>query len=90
MREIVLFVEDFAHRQFGQGCDAPDRKCDRDRYKRRLIEAIRGTGVTPSLGGVEYAEDMVRKMDVERAKQADRSFARFVDDLRRAFWRWKS
>ena len=70
---------------FGQGCDAPDRKCDRDRYKRRLIKAIRGTGVTPSLGGIEYAEDIVRKMDVERAKQADKSFARFVDDLRTTF-----
>lgn len=70
---------------FGQGCDAPDQKCDRDRYKRRLIEAIRGTGVTPSLGGIEYAEDIVRKMDVERARKADKSFARFVDDLRMTF-----
>lgn len=67
---------------FGQGCDAPDRKCDRDRYKQRLVEAIRGTGVTPSVGGIEYAEDIVRKMDFDRAMQADRSFARFVDGLR--------
>ncbi len=75
---------------FGQGCDAPDQKCDRDRYKQRLIEAIRGTGVTPSVGGIEYAEDIVRKMDVERAMQADRSFARFVDGLRTTFQSWRS
>ncbi len=24
---------------FGRGCDAPDQKCDRGRYKQRLIEA---------------------------------------------------
>jgi hypothetical protein len=40
---------------FGEGCDAPDLKCSRDRYKSRLIEAIRGTGVTPNLGGLEFA-----------------------------------
>lgn len=75
---------------FGQGCDAPDRKCDRDRYKQRLVEAIRGTGVTPSVGGIEYAEDIVRAMDVDRAMQADRSFARFVDGLRAELQSWSS
>ena len=30
----------------GQGCDAPDQKCDRHRYKQRLkIEAVRDAGV---------------------------------------------
>ena len=66
----------------GQGCDAPDRKCDRARYKQRLMETVRDAGVTPILGGLEYAEDIVRHMDIDRAARADRSFARFVDDLR--------
>lgn len=66
----------------GQGCDAPDRKCDRARYKQLLIEAVHDAGVTPILGGLEYAEDIVRNMDIDRAARADRSFERFVDDLR--------
>ena len=74
---------------FGRGCDAPDRKCDRDLYKQRLAEAIHATGITPILGGIEFAEDIVRAMDVERAMRADRSLERFVDDLRAAFRRWR-
>jgi Domain of unknown function (DUF4276) len=70
---------------FGRGCDAPDLKCSRDRYKQRLIEAIHATGVTPSLGGIEFAEDIIQHMDIDRAAQADRSFQRFVDDPLRAF-----
>ena len=67
---------------FGRGCDAPDLKCSRDRYKQLLIEAIYAAGVTPSLGGIEFAEDIIQLMDIDRAAQADRSFQRFVEDLR--------
>ena len=74
---------------FGQGCDAPDQKCSRDRYKQLLVRAIREAGVNPSLGGIEYAEDIVRRMDVDRAARADRSFKRFVDDVRAAFRKWR-
>ena len=70
---------------FGRGCDAPDLKCSRDRYKQRLIKAIYAAGVTPSLGGTEFAENIIGHMDMDRAAQADRSFQRFVDDLRRTF-----
>ncbi len=74
---------------FGRGCDAPDRKCDRDLYKRRLVEAIRATGIMPSLGGIEFAEDIVRQMDMERAMRLDRSFRRFIDDLRGTLKHWQ-
>ena len=77
-------------RVFGKGCDAPDRKCSRDLYKQRLIQAIHATGITPSLGGIEFAEDIVQHMDVERAMRADRSLERFVVELRSAFRRWQS
>ena len=73
----------------GHGCDAPDQKCDRGRYKKRLIDAVRDAGVTPILGGLEYAEDIVSAMDVSRAAQADRSFARFVDGLAGVFRGWR-
>ena len=48
---------------FGKGCDAPDQKCDRNRYKQRLIEAIHATGTIPILGGIEYAEDIVQQIN---------------------------
>lgn len=74
----------------GRGCDAPDRKCDRDRYKQRLIEAVRDAGAIPILSGLEHAEDIVRRMDVERTTRADRSFKRFVEDLRATFRGWRA
>ena len=69
----------------GQGCNAPDRKCNRAQYKQRLIEAVHNAGVTPILGGLEYAEDIIQHMNLDRAARADRAFARFVDELRTAF-----
>ena len=74
---------------FGKGCDAPDQKCDRDRYKRRLIEAIHATGTRPTLGGIEYAEDIMQEMDINRATQVDKSFRHFVEQLRSTFQGWQ-
>jgi len=68
----------------GHGCRAPDRKCARDRYKQMLIEAILKAGVTPNLGGIEFAEDIVQAMDLDRAAGADPSLQGFLDDLRGA------
>lgn len=73
---------------FGRGCDAPDRKCDRGRYKHQLFQAVNATGVAPQLGGIEYAEEIIRHMDIEGAARADPSFRRFVNDLRRVFQQW--
>ena len=70
---------------FGKGCDAPDQKCQRDRYKELLRQAIQAAGKTHAFGGIEYAEDLVAKMDLDRAARADRSLKRFLGDLRRAF-----
>ena len=75
---------------FGRGCDAPDQKCDRGRYKHQLSEAIRATNVVPRLGGIEYAEDIVQHMDIDRAAASDPSLRRFVDELRRIFGQWRS
>ena len=89
--ERWLLLDGAAFRKvFGRGCDAPDRKCGRDLYKQRLIQAIHAAGITPTLGGIEFAEDIVQHMDVERAVRADRSLERFVDELRSAFRRWQS
>lgn len=74
---------------FGRGCQAPDRKCSRNRYKEFLIEAIRAAGGTPIFGGIEYAESILRHMDLDRAARADDAFQRFVADLRSAFRGWE-
>ena len=73
---------------FGHGCEAPDRKCSRNRYKDLLIAAIRAAGSTPLLGGIEYAKEIIRNMDIERAASADASLRSFVDDLRATFRSW--
>ena len=41
-------------------------------------------GVVPSLGGIEFADDILAAMDLERAAKADPSLRRFLDDLRQA------
>lgn len=74
---------------FGKGCSPPDQKCERNRYKECLVEAILSTGISPILGGTEYAEDIVREMNIDRCTRADRSFRRFVDELQNKFRRWK-
>ena len=76
-------------RVFGRGCEAPDSKCERDRYKRLLNEAIHAAGVASSLGGMEFAEDVAHEIDLARAARADRSFARFVDALDAVFREWR-
>lgn len=67
---------------FGVGCDAPDRKCDRDRYKQLLGEQVAASGTPAVFGGIEYAQELMESLDIERAATADRSFARFVGELR--------
>jgi hypothetical protein len=69
----------------GQGCHAPDQKCARDRYKELLIRTVLNAGIQPITGGTEFAVDIVRAMDLERAARADVSLKRFLDDLRTAF-----
>lgn len=70
-------------RAVGQGCRAPDRKCDRERYKDFLTDAVVAAGVDPYAGGLEYAADIVEHLDMRRAS-GDQSFRRFVESLRRA------
>ena len=73
---------------FGKGCKAPDQKCERGRYKHLLSEAIQATGIVPPLGGMEYAEDIVKAMDMEQMEQANASLGRFLKELRSVFKKW--
>lgn len=69
----------------GRGCQAPDHKCDRGRYKKLLIEAVREAGVTPLLGGIEHADDIVAFMDLERMEASDDSLGKLISELRSIF-----
>jgi len=74
----------------GRGCQAPNAKCERDRYKRLLREAVSATGVTTLLGGLEYAEDLVKEFDLKRARHVDKAFDRAVGGLSSVLNRWVS
>lgn len=66
---------------FGRGCVSPDHKCERQRYKKMLIESIRNANIIPSIGGIEFAEDIVAKMNIDRVSRSDQSFNHFLQEL---------
>lgn len=74
----------------GRGCQAPDYKCERDRYKELLARAVRDAGVTPLLGGIEHFEDIVNAMDLDRMETADKSLGCLVGELRGVFRSWQA
>ena len=89
--ERWLLLDGAAFREVvGLGCDAPDQKCERERYKRLLIDAIYSAGITPVLGGIEFAESIAERMNLDRAAQADRSLQRFIAAIRQTFRQWQS
>jgi hypothetical protein len=56
-------------------------KCERSFYKQMLSNAIAQAGHPKTLGGKEFAEDLVRAMDSYRAGQNEPSLGRFLRDL---------
>lgn len=73
----------------GKGCSAPGQKCERNLYKRLLIEAVRQTGINPPLGGIEYAEELVNAMDLERLERTEESLGKLLKSLRKQFQVWQ-
>jgi hypothetical protein len=72
----------------GKGCNAPDKKCSRDRYKKFLLEAMRDAGIVPPLGGMEYARDIVNAMNLQSMEQANASFGKFLKNMQNIFRKW--
>lgn len=88
--ERWLLLDSAAFKEvLGRGCEAPDMKCRRDRYKQLLANAVRDAGVRPLLGGMEYSNDIIGRIDLERAAQHDDSFGRCLKELRRFFKQWR-
>ena len=73
---------------FGKGCDAPDYKCERDKYKNLLLKSIEDTGIDTYIGGIEYFEDIVKAMDFERMENLDDTLSIFLRNVRSIFKKW--
>ena len=58
------------------------KKCARDYYKDTLAKVVRKAGHPATLGGIEFAQEPVERMDLYRAGKNERSLKSFVDDLR--------
>jgi len=58
------------------------KKCARDYYKDALAKLVRRAGHPATLGGIEFAQELVERMNLYRAGKNERSLKAFVDDLR--------
>lgn len=74
---------------YGKGCSAPDHKCERDRYKKMLLNAIYQATMTAPIDGIERVEELVTAMDLQRIAQNDKSVQRFLNALQRYFRTWQ-
>jgi len=72
----------------GVGCEAPKFKCERGRYKLLLSNAVRQAGIKPLLGGLEFAEDIIKEMDLKTAQRKDKSIKRTISEIERFLKRW--
>lgn len=77
-----LVDPDSFHKVVGYRPDVGSEKCERGHYKRLLRTAVQEGGHPPTLGGVEFASELVEKMNFYRASKNDASFKAFLDDLR--------
>ena len=64
---------------------AERRRCERERYKRILAQAVRDGGHPAILGGIEFAKELADSIDFYRAGRAEPSFKQFVSDAVSAF-----
>lgn len=58
------------------------KKCVRNYYKDALARVVSKAGHPATLRGIEFAQELVERMDLYRAGKNDRSLKVFVDDLR--------
>ncbi len=56
------------------------KKCARDYYKAILSKTLIEAGYPPTLGGIEFAREIVQAMDLYRASKVDGSLKHFLDD----------
>jgi len=90
MRSVSWMLLDAAafRKVVGAPCKVPDQKCNRGRYKTLLLQALIDAGASPLLGGMEFAEDIVRELDIAAATRPDDALKQFVDDVNSYLRRW--
>ncbi len=70
------------HEVVGIAPSVTQDKCERDYYKSVLARAIVDAGHPPTLGGLEFARELVEAMDFYRAGKADSSLKHFIEEAR--------
>jgi hypothetical protein len=70
---------DAFHRVVGTRPKVGKQKCDRDVYKALLAQAVVNAGHPPTLGGLEFAEELAAAMSFYRAGKADNSLKHFLE-----------
>jgi hypothetical protein len=70
------------HRVIGITPRVEQAKCERNRYKHILARAVVSGGFPPTLGGIEFAVELVEAMDLYRAGRNEPSLRHFIGDLR--------
>jgi hypothetical protein len=58
------------------------KKCARGYYKKALVDTVRQAGHIPTLGGIEFARELVEDMDLYRAAKNDHALRAFIDETR--------
>jgi hypothetical protein len=69
---------------FGKGCKPPDKKCEKDRYKKLLNDAILAADGEITISWVEHAEALLERIDIETLSRNDESARRFTEELKAA------
>ncbi len=88
-RWFLADLESF-HKVVGTRPTVAKRKCDRIYYKNILREAVKAADNPSTLGGIEYADELVEAMDLYRASKAVPSLGRFIDELRARLQRFRT
>lgn len=65
-------------------------KCERDVYKKALLDSFSRAGIFPQAGGTEYADDIIPHMNLYNPACGDRALKNFVQDLRASIKRLRS
>lgn len=63
----------------------PPHKSKKDYYKQVINRALKDSGVDSLLGGAEYAERIVEKINLDLLGKQNAGFQAFIEDLRRTF-----
>lgn len=74
---------DSFHRVIGYQPRLGRVKCERDYYKQVLGQAIKEGGHPAPLGGIEFASELAKDMNLYQAGKNDASLKAFLDDLRK-------